>query len=128
MKEINGLAMLLFSATIILCLIASLQLINIKTTAILLFFNFLFIPLILQLNGSLPKKMFILAIGNVVGLFWNLILYYFSLAGFNSLGPAFNVFYTLIFPILNLMWIVPFWALTLGVLPKQTTKNLADQN
>jgi hypothetical protein len=60
-----------------------------------------------------------LTAGNIVGLFWNLIFYYLSLAGYDYFGVAFNAFYTLIYPILNLMWIVPFWSLSLGFLPKQ---------
>lgn len=111
--------MLFFLEAIILCLVASFRLINLQSTATLLIFNALFISLIFQLNGSEFKKVSMLTAGNIVGLFWNLIFYYFSLAGYDYFGVAFNAFYTLIYPILNLMWIVPFWSLSLGFLPKQ---------
>jgi hypothetical protein len=38
-------------------------------------------------------------------------------------GKSFDAFYTVIYPLLNLMWIVPFWSLSLGVLPKMQTVN-----
>ncbi len=126
MKILNCLFILLFLEAIILCLIASLQFINIQSTATLLIFNFLFFTLIYQLNGSLHKKDFVLTIGNIIGFFWNLIFYSFSVAGYNSFGKEFNVFYTLIYPFLNLMWIVPFWSFSLGFLPKQIKNNLED--
>lgn len=128
MKTLNCLFILLFLEASILSLIASLQFINIQSTAILIIFNILFFTLISQLDGSLPKKIFVLAIGNIIGFFWNLIFYYFSIAGYDSFGKAFNVFYTLIYPVLNLMWIVPFWSFSLGFLPKRTKSVLASKH
>jgi hypothetical protein len=118
-KTLNRVASLSFLEAIILCLIASFRLINLQSTVTLLIFNILFVSLIFQLNGSVLKKIFMLTAGNMIGLFCNLIFYYFSLAGYDYFGVAFNAFYTLIYPILNLMWIVPFWSLSLGFLPKQ---------
>jgi len=123
MDAIKSIAIILFLEAIILCIITSFSLINIQSTIILIVFNILFGSLIFQLNGSFHKKIFVLTIGNTVGLLSNLIFYYFSLSGYASFGSVFNVFYTLIFPILNLMWIVPFWSLSLTFLPKQTTSN-----
>ncbi len=125
MKTLNCLFMLLFLEAIILCLMASLQFINIQSTVMLLIFNILFISLIFQLSGSLHRKIFVLTIGNIIGFFCNLIFYSFYIAGYDSFGNVFNVFYTLIYPVLNLMWIVPFWSFSLGFLPKQETSNLA---
>lgn len=127
MKTLNCLLILLFLEAIILCFIASLQFINIQSTIMLFIFNILFITLISQLNGSSHKKIFVLTIGNMIGFFLNLIFYSFSIVGYDSFGKAFNVFYTLIYPFLNLMWIVPFWSFSLGFLPKQTKSNLASK-
>jgi hypothetical protein len=66
-------------------------------------------------------KLCLLTLGNLIGLFWNLIFYYFGLAGVLCFGEGFNVFYVMIYPFLNLMWIVPFWSFSLGILPKLKT-------
>ncbi len=101
-----------------LCLFASFHFINSESTLTLLMFNFLFATLTFQLNGSISRKLGLLAGGNVVGLFWNLVFFYFSSAGTLIFGKTFDAVYTIIYPILNLMWVVPFWSLSLGFLPK----------
>jgi hypothetical protein len=96
----------------------SYRLINIQSTITLIIFNILFFSLIFQLDGKVLNKFGILTAGNITGLLANLIFYYFSLVGRICFGGPFNIFYTLIYPILNLAWIVPFWSLSLGFLPK----------
>ena len=59
-----------------------------------------------------------MSLGNIVGLFWNLVFCCFASAGAMYIGKIFDVVYIIIFPFLNLMWIVPFWSLSLGILPK----------
>ena len=71
----NCLVMGLFLEAIALCFI------NIETTDTLLIFNFLFLSLTFQLNEGLYRKLGMLALGNVVGVFWNFVLYYFDIAG-----------------------------------------------
>ncbi len=73
------------------------------------------------LNGSSLRKFTLLTVGNFVGLFWNYLFFQLYLA----LSPytLFDAFYAIIFPLLNLMWVVPFWSLSLGVLPKMQTAN-----
>jgi hypothetical protein len=70
------------------------------------------------LNGSPNRKIGILFLGNIIGLFWNLVLHYFAIASVSLFGEAFNVFYAVSYPFLNFMWIVSFWSLSLTVLPK----------
>ncbi len=119
MKLLNGVVTILFVQAIVLCLIASYRLINSnQCTATLLIFNLFFISLFFQLNGSLNLKMGMLTAGNLLGLLWNLFFYYFSLAGHDIFKIPFNAFFTIIYPLLNLMWIVPFWSLSLSFLPK----------
>ncbi|MCW4006944.1 MAG: hypothetical protein NWF04_10205 [Candidatus Bathyarchaeota archaeon] len=115
----------LFLAEVItLCLLVSFRHINAASTVTLLIFNFLFVSLIFQLRGSRRLKLILLTVGNILGVFWNFVFFYFSAAGIEQFGMGFNVFYTLAFPVLNLMWIVPFWSISLGVLPNLPTDSL----
>jgi hypothetical protein len=114
----NRLVLGLFLEAIALCLIICFRFINIASTATLLIFNLFFLSLIIHLNGTLNRKLGILALGNIMGLFWNFVLYYFAIAGVTFFGEPFNVFYTVSYPFLNFMWIVSFWSLSLAVLPK----------
>jgi hypothetical protein len=108
---------------IALCLVASFRFINIESTVTLLMFNFLFASLTFQLSGSINRKLGLLTVGNMIGLFWNLVFFYFSSEGTLVFGKTFDAVYTIIYPILNLMWVVPFWSLSLGALPKMQTAN-----
>lgn len=122
MKSIGSRLFLFFLLELIaLCLIASYRFINLESAITLFIFNFLFASLTFQLNGTMPRKLGMLALGNVVGFFWNFLFYCFALAGAMYFGKSFDAFYTVIYPLLNLMWIVPFWSLSLGVLPKMQT-------
>lgn len=116
--ESSRLVLGLFLEAIGLCLIICFRFINIASTATLLIFNLFFLSLIIHLNGTLNRKLGILALGNIMGLFWNFVLYYFAIAGVTFFGEPFNVFYTVSYPFLNFMWIVSFWSLSLAVLPK----------
>jgi hypothetical protein len=60
--------------------------------------------------------MFILATGNILGAFWNYLFFQFSDAGIKYIGPIFTAFYALIFPFVNLTWVVPFWSFCLSLL------------
>jgi hypothetical protein len=115
--ENNRLVLVLFLEAIALCLITSFRFINIESTVTLLIFNLLFLSLTLQLNGSLNRKVGMLALGNIIGLFWNFFLYFFAIAGVTFFGEIFNVFYAVFYPLLNFMWIVSFWSLSLSILP-----------
>ena len=116
--ECSRLVLGLFLEAIALCLIASFRFINIEATATLLIFNLFFFSLTVHLNGTLNRKLGVLALGNIMGLFWNFVLYYFAIAGVTFFGEPFNVFYAVSYPFLNFMWIVSFWSLSLTVLPK----------
>jgi hypothetical protein len=117
-KILSKLAIGLFITVIILCLSASLRFVDPQSTATLIIFNVFFVSLFFQLNGSLIMKVGILTVGDLLGFFWNYFFHDFSLAGYAYFGVSFNAFFTIIYPILNLMWIVPFWSLSLSFLPK----------
>ena len=108
----------LFSEAIALCLIISFRFIDIAATVTLAIFNLLYLSLTIHLNGTLTRKLGILSIGNITGLFWNFILQYFAIACTNFFGEQFNIFYAIAYPFLNFMWIVSFWSLSLAALPK----------
>ena len=108
----------LFLEAITLCLILSFSVINIAATATLLIFNVLFLSLTIQLNITLDRKLGILALGNIIGLLWNIALHHFAIAGNTFFGETFNVFYAISYPFLNFMWVIFFWSLSLTVLPK----------
>jgi hypothetical protein len=114
---------ILFVELIILCLALSFLLINVETTIMLLIFNFLFVSFTYQLNGTYTRKTGLLAVGNVLGLFCNFIFVSLSTLGSANLGQAFSVFYAISYPIVNTLWIVTFWSLSLTALPKPLNLN-----
>ncbi len=121
MKIHEGLTTILTSVVITVFLSASYRLINIESTITLLIFNLLFVSLIFQLKGAIIKKGFILMAGNLLGFFCNLLFFNFSYAGLDLFGKQFNAVYTLMFPFLNLIWIVPFWAFSLSLIVEHKT-------
>jgi hypothetical protein len=121
--EGSRLALGLFLEVIALCIIASFYFINFESLIMLLIFNFLFVSLIFQLNGTLNKKVGILALGNIIGLFWNFVLFCFSIAGTMYFGETFAAFYTFLYPLLNFLWIVSYWSLSLAALPNRKSAN-----
>ncbi len=120
MKGIEVLAAVFLVEVIGICLIQSYLIINIQTVITILIFNSLFASLIFQLRGNPIKKLSILTLGSLVGFLCNLLFFNFSTAAVQYFGDefsrAFGAFYNLIFPFLNLIWIVPFWSFTLSVL------------
>jgi hypothetical protein len=119
---VNSIVKWLFSFSllqlVVLCLLASFRFVSLESTITLFVFNVFFASIIFLLNGTVNRKLGMLAMGNVVGLFWNLIFHYFSLVGTFYFGGAFETFYTVTYPLLNLMWVVPFWSLSISFLPK----------
>jgi len=103
---------------IALCLLVSVYFLNLQATLTLVIFNFLFSSLTFPLKGTMVRKLTMLTLGNFLGLFWNAVFYNFALAGTSYFGSAFDPFYILAYPILNLLWIVPFWSFSLGLLPR----------
>jgi hypothetical protein len=117
MQIIKYLASMLFVQLIVLSVYVSLKFLDLKSTAVLLIFNFLFISLTWKLNGDSTRKLGLLATGNMLGLAWNYAVYslVFEVTG---LGGIFGVLSTIVYPFLDSIWIVTFWSLSLTVLPK----------
>jgi hypothetical protein len=115
-KGVESLFSILLVAATVTCLAASLLLINFESTVALGIFDVLFVSLVFLLNGSLVRKLCLLALGNLTGLFWNYLLNSFSVEATEVFGKLFSCFYLVFFPFLSSVWIVSFWALSLGVL------------
>lgn len=114
----------LFLEAIALCMILSFRYISVESTAMLAIFNLLFAFLIFQLNGTLRKKLCVLALGNIIGLFWNYIFFLFAVTAADFFGQIFGVFYVVLNPLLNLTWIVSFWSISLTFLANPQTKRV----
>lgn len=103
--------------TVILVLIASFLTFSLESTIVLLIFNFLFISFIFQLNGTPFRKLSHLAAGNALGFLCNYILVQLGIIGEKYFGQAFDVFYGISYPVVNALWMVTFWSLSLSNLP-----------
>jgi len=116
--ESSRLVLMLFLEAIALCVIIAFRFITIEATVTLLVFNLLFLSLTIHLNGTRNKKIGILTLGNIIGLFWSFVLNQFAIACNIFFGEPFSIFYAIAYPFLNFMWIVAFWSLSLAFLPK----------
>jgi hypothetical protein len=94
--------------------IVSFRFINAESTITLLIFSFLFGAIIFHLNGAVNKKLGLLAVGDILGLLWGFVFFYFASAGHLVFGGFFDAFYVLVFPFLNMLWIVTFWSLSMS--------------
>ena len=115
---LNRVLSVLFIETIALFLAASFLAINIESALVLFVFDFLFVSLAFQLAGTFTKKLGLLALSNVIGFFCNFVFNSFHIVGVEYFGEGFNVFFSISYPILNMVWMVSFWSLNLAILPK----------
>ena len=103
--------------TVLFFLASCLYLLNLETAAILFVFNFLFVSFLFGLNGTLTRKLVLLVLGNLMGLVWNYSLAIIANFGY-YFGDVFIICFRVFFPLLNSIWIVSFWSLSLSVLPR----------
>jgi len=97
---------------------------NEPTLVSIVIFNFLFIFLLFPLEGPLLRKVFLLVLGNLVGLAWYFIQSSFVAASAPYLEEgAFKVVYVIVCPIVDLVWIVSVWSLGLSVLASARRRN-----
>ena len=102
-------------------LILSFYLVNSEVAFMLIVFDFLFVSLVFPLDGSFVKKIGLLLIGNVIGLLWNSVFSSFSYVAACYFGGFLNVLYMILNPLLNLIWVVSFWSISLSVLANSKT-------
>jgi hypothetical protein len=113
----NLLVSFFFLEVITFCSVATYSLISIESVIALFIFDFLFISLAFPLTKSLPMKLGLLTLGNLVGVFCNSFFNMIRIVGMENFGETFRVFYAISFPVLNVSWIVTFWSLVLASLP-----------
>jgi hypothetical protein len=102
-------------------IILSFYLVNSEAAFMLIVFDFLFVSLVFPLDGSFVKKIALLLIGNVIGLLWNSVFSSFSYVAACYFGESLNVLYIILNPLLNLIWVVSFWSISLSVLASSKT-------
>lgn len=112
-----------FSAGVIVAyiIILSFYLVNNEAALMLIVFDFLFVSLVFPLDGSFVKKIALLLIGNVIGLLWNNVFSSFSYVAACYFGEFLNVLYIILNPLLNFVWVVSFWSISLSVLASSKT-------
>jgi len=126
-RGINLLVAGIFLEIIALCLIASFTLISIESTVMLLIFNILFVSLTFGLTGKLNRKLCLLSLGNVIGLFWGFTLYSLATFGDAYFGGTFTTLFRILHPFLNFIWMVSFWSISLSALPKPENNSVEVQ-
>ena len=95
-----------------------------ESVYMLIIFNFLFVSLTFPLDGTLTRKLSMLLIGNIIGLFWNYLFSLFAYTVAYYLGDFFNTVYIILSPFVNFIWIVSFWSISLTALANSKDKKL----
>lgn len=109
-----------------LCLLITFDITRPTPFIILVSFNILFLSIFFQLEENLTKKIAILSAGNLLGTSFNFLFTTFSTIATRQIGTSVETLFSLAYPILTLLWIVPFWSLSLSSLPKpQNSKGAA---
>ncbi len=99
-----------------------------ETLQALIIFNVFFVCTLFPLNGLLKRKMFTLIMGNFVCLIWSSIFSMFVGAVASHALDGFNAVFVVLSPILNLLWIVSFWSLSLTFLVNSKNERTAANN
>jgi hypothetical protein len=90
------------------------------------FFNLLFVFLLFPLEGPLLRKVVLLIVGNHVGALWYIIQLSFENAFFFLNTDLFKIIFLVAKPLIDFVWIVSIWSLSLSVLApyKRKTERL----
>ncbi|MEM1588874.1 MAG: hypothetical protein QW175_00455 [Candidatus Bathyarchaeia archaeon] len=84
----------------------------------LLVFNIFFVCMYFPLNGPLRMKMLVLIAGNFAYLVWSMLLSMFTAIVAAQVSDGLNVFLAFLNMMLNLLWVVSFWSISLTFLVK----------
>jgi hypothetical protein len=118
-KFLNAISLVLCALTIILCAtITNKWLMDGPSVIILLLFNAFFILILSQLYGNISIKVSILIVGNLLGTALNILFYAFAQDIHTLFGVSPSIVLTVTYPILNFVWVVPFWSLSLSLFSK----------
>ncbi len=111
------------AAFIILTQFQLVPLLSLSALIAIVLFNLLFVFLLFPLEGSLLRKVGLLLAGNFVGTLWYLIQSAFQVASISFLNiDAFKVIFVVVSPIIDFIWIVSLWSLSLSVLASKKTR------
>jgi hypothetical protein len=86
------------------------------------FFNLLFLFLLFPLEGPLLRKTVLLIGGNTVGVLWYLIQLSFKEAFLVLNTDTFKIITLVTMPLIDFVWIVAVWSLSLSVLASYRIK------
>jgi len=112
-----------FAAAIILSHFQLVQILDISALVAISFFNLLFVFLLFPLEGTLLRKIVLLFAGNSVGLLWYLMQVSFEEVSIFFLSTdAFKIIILLAKPLIDFVWIVSIWSLSLSVLASAKRK------
>jgi len=89
-----------------------------ETFQALLVFNTFFVCMLFPLEGSLKRKMTVLFVGNLACFAWNTLFSMFTGAAIVYVGEGFKALVAFLNSLLNLLWIVSFWSISLAFLRK----------
>ena len=82
----------------------------------LVVFNVFFVCTLFPLNGSLKRKLAVLALGNILCLFWNTMFSMLVGTVATSVWVGFNALLIMLSPLLNSLWVVSLWSISLTFL------------
>jgi len=94
----------------------SFRFVELSVLAQMVVFNFIFVFTLFPIRGRLTRKLCLLLLGNFVGFGWNFVFSAFcqNLALCSDLW--FKAFYVIAYPLLNSLWIVSVWCVSLSAL------------
>jgi len=90
----------------------------------ILIFDAIFVFLIFPLYGQLFNKIFLAGVCNAVGLVWEYLLGCVAANGWHYFGEVFGIFYFVVSPFLQLLWIISMWAFVLSVLASNVPRGV----
>ena len=103
-------------AAIILLHVQVIRKLDLPALAAIIFFNLLFVLLLFPLEGPLLRKIVLLIAGNSVGALWYIIQLSFDEAFFFLNTETFKIIVLVAKPLIDFVWIVAVWSLSLSVL------------
>lgn len=111
-----------FAASILFMHFQLFRILDISALVAVSFFNLLFVFLLFPLEGTLLRKTVLLLAGNSVGVLWYIIQLSFEDAFFFLNTNAFKVIILVAKPLIDFVWIVSVWSLSLSVLASYKRK------
>ena len=112
-----------FAAAVIVSCVQLVRFLDMSALVAISFFNLLFVFLLFPLEGSLLSKVGLLFAGNSVGLLWYFIQLSLKDASvFFLSADTFMIINLVAKPLIDFVWIVSIWSLSLSVLASAKRK------